>query len=111
MGQLQKPMIVSCRLDKKSSSAGYSLIEILVAVGILGIVMVGLTGILTQSTSSMGKVNSLADATSQITLIKSALEDPVACRLNFGGKRPPVPDTDVKNKEILFINKTSKECF
>lgn len=97
MDQLQARNIV-LQLHKKRLSLGYSLIEVLVAVGILGIVMVGLTGILVQSTSSMGKVNSLADASTQVNLLKAALEDPVTCRLNFVGKTPPFPDTTIKHK-------------
>lgn len=97
MDPLQKRIIV-LQLHKKRFSVGYSLIEVLVAVGILGIVMVGLTSILVQSTSSMGKVNALADAASQVSLLKASLEDPVACRLNFGGKIPPIANTTIKYK-------------
>lgn len=97
MDQLQTRNIV-LQLHKKYLSPGYSLIEVLIAVGILGIVMVGLTGILVQSTSSMGKVNALADAASQVNLLKASLEDPATCRLNFGGKIPPIANTTIRYK-------------
>lgn len=98
MDPLQKRNIVKQHPHKKYLSPGYSLIEVLVAVGILGVVMVGLTGILVQSTSSMGKVNALADASSQVNLLKASLEDPATCRLNFAGKPLPIPNTTVKYK-------------
>lgn len=79
-------------------SDGYSLLEVLMALGILGIIMVGMTSIITQSTSSMGRVNALADAVSQIGILKVTLEDPITCRLNFAGKKPPVKNTIIKNK-------------
>jgi len=77
---------------------GYSLVEVLVSIGILGVAMIGMTGIMIQSANSMGRINALADATSQITILKAALEDPVVCRLNFGGLKPPVKNTIIKNK-------------
>lgn len=100
MDPLQKRNIVLLRPKKHfSSTAGYSLIEVLVAVGILGIVMAGLAGILVQSTSSMSRVNALADASTQVNLLKASLEDPTTCRLNFGGKVPPIANTTIKYKQ------------
>jgi len=102
MEKRQKMISVSSNY-KLTTTHGYSLIEVLIAIGILGIAMLASTGVLNQSASSMGRINALADATSQIAILKSALEDPVVCRLNFGGKKAPIQNTLVKYK----INNTT----
>lgn len=87
----------------KLNNCGYSLIEVVIVIGILGFVMAGMTSVMSHSTRAMGKINALADATTQLTLLKTALADPDTCRLNFGGSKPPFQDAIIKNK----LNKTT----
>jgi prepilin-type N-terminal cleavage/methylation domain-containing protein len=68
---------------KKYSNSGMTLVEILIAVVLVGAIAVGVMNLTQQTSKSTAKIELTSDLTSTANEINALLSDPVKCRLTF----------------------------
>jgi prepilin-type N-terminal cleavage/methylation domain-containing protein len=111
-------MICNNKKGKKNFfyQAGFSLVEIMIAVGLLGMISLGVLQLSKQATRVQKGTTQKFETTSIISLITNTLKDPKACENTFGltspgGAKVPVGAgqlvseiKDKSNKTILKAN-------
>ena len=78
---------------KQSSQSGFSLIEAMIVVGIVGVVASGITSLFSLLIQNTENVDFRITSMSETLAIQSVLMNETACLNTFGGKKPAVPVT------------------
>lgn len=74
----------------KSTEGGFSLIEVLIATGLMGVLAVGMMSTMKMGITSQKSVNSLDEARVLTAEISSILTDSAACANTFAGANPSI---------------------
>lgn len=87
---------------KFKSQDGFSVIEMLVAVGLMSIVTLGVMTVWGNVSDSQKSVAALQDVSSFETRLKKLMADEVICKNNFGGKNMPAVSTSATSDQLAI---------
>lgn len=92
----------------KRNQRGFSLVEGLVATGILGAVALGMVALNSQHKAGTSGIKSSEDMSKTLRGLRTVVTNPVACRLNFKGQKinagTLIQLVDANNNPVLRVN-------